>query len=511
MRKRLVYYIKEKRPKLSILVDESDTASKHATMIVYLRACFAGNKNRTVFFDLVEILDKSADGLERTLLNALFSRGITEEILDDCLVGFGADGASAMMGTDNGLAVKLKNHFSKLIVWHCSAHRLQLAVGDVVLAVAGIDHFRIFMDSLYALYHPSSKNQRELEACAKDLNEEVKKIGRILDVRWVASSERTCSAVWSSFPSLYRHFRESSKDDSRSAKERAKYLGLAERISSKEFVLNLGLLFDALTELAQLSTALQKNDIAIPSAHNSILRCIQVFQARKEKPGIYSVEAHEGVEKGCFKNVELHDGRKCNKIIDAAQFYQGLVDNMRTRLFTTVSTKLVKDKKIISERENEYKLLLEDFNILDPKTWKEENILYGEDNIRRLATRLQVPVVDALNGFREYLDNGGEEIPTRLQPLITASEAVPVTTAECERGYSCMNNVMTRERSSLAISRLANCMFLKINGPPIEKFNPAPYVLRWLAQGHHSALNSAKKKKKAEYNAESVEFWKLFD
>jgi len=176
------------------------THSDH--MLLYL----CGEKNQTFFFDLVEVLDKTAVGLMKSLVNCLSHHGIKEDFLDDCFVGFASDGAFTMLGKDCGLVTLLKKRFPKLIVWHCSAHRLQLAVGSTVEDVAGVDHFRMFMDSLYALYHQSSKNQRELEECASSLNEQVKKIGLILDIRWVASSERTLSAVWSSYASLHKHF-----------------------------------------------------------------------------------------------------------------------------------------------------------------------------------------------------------------------------------------------------------------------------------------------------------------
>ena len=229
-------------------------------------------------------------------------------------------------------------------------------------------------------------------------------------------------------------------------------MGLAERISSKEFVLNLGLLYDALTELSALSIILQKNDISIPEAHNAILRFVRVFEGRKEKPGIYQKESIQAIEKNVFKGVDLHEGRKCNKIINTAQFYKSLADNIKSRLFTTASTKLLKDPAIIANLQNDYQMLLDDMSILNPSTWKEGDFrdsLFGKKNVRRLAQRLQLPIRDAELGFREYVDNGGQTVPPTLTPLTRAVNAIPVSTAECERGFSAMNNVMTPERLPL--------------------------------------------------------------
>lgn len=110
---------------------------------------------------------------------------------------------------------------------------------------------------------------------------------------------------------------------------------MAERLSSEEFVQNLGILLDTISELSILSTILQKNDINIPTAHNAILRVVRVFEDRRAKPGIYQTEVIATVQKGSLKGIKLHKGRKCNTVIHSSQFYQCLVDNLKTHRFTT--------------------------------------------------------------------------------------------------------------------------------------------------------------------------------
>jgi hypothetical protein len=51
------------------------------------------------------------------------------------LVGFGSDGASAMIGSKSGVSTRLKAFSPSLISFHCAAHRLQLAIGDSVKKV----------------------------------------------------------------------------------------------------------------------------------------------------------------------------------------------------------------------------------------------------------------------------------------------------------------------------------------------------------------------------------------
>ena len=89
---------------------------------------------------------------------------------------------------------------------------MELAVGDSVKEVTGINHFKIFISTLYVTYSMSPKNVRQLAKCAAELAVEIRKIGKILDTRWVASIFGTVSAVWQNFPALCQHFLQVSTD-----------------------------------------------------------------------------------------------------------------------------------------------------------------------------------------------------------------------------------------------------------------------------------------------------------
>ena len=88
------------------------------------------------------------------------------------------------------------------------------------------------------------------------------KIGKILDVRWVASSFRAVKAVWNSYPVLYSHFCKSACDPDFGSKARAEYSGLTKQLASSTFLRNLALMYDALQEIADLSESLQCNNMS---------------------------------------------------------------------------------------------------------------------------------------------------------------------------------------------------------------------------------------------------------
>jgi hypothetical protein len=145
----------------------------------------------------------------------LQKHGFTHDVLRERLICFASDGASVTVVITAGV-----------LTWHCANHRLELASGDAVNDIRAVSNFKIFLDKLYFLYSCSPKNRAELEVAAADVNEQVRKIGRVLDTRWVSSSFNTVTAVIVSYRSLAEHFPRSSEDKNRDSREKAKFIGL---------------------------------------------------------------------------------------------------------------------------------------------------------------------------------------------------------------------------------------------------------------------------------------------
>ena len=142
-------------------------------------------------------------------------------------------------------------------------------------------------------------------------------IGRILDTRWVASSFHTVKVVWDLYVPLYNHLSQASEDKSRSSSERNTFKGMATTMSSINFVLNLGAMYDSLEELASLSKYLQERNIMLPRAHTLVAhtlveRQIRVFMSKRDLPaGIHFKEAKAAVDEGIiekkFRGVVLNN------------------------------------------------------------------------------------------------------------------------------------------------------------------------------------------------------------
>jgi hypothetical protein len=139
--------------------------------------------------------------------------------------------------------------------------------------VQGVSRFQSFMDKLYSYYHQSPKNSRALDEACLVVGIEMKKIGRILNVRWSASSFRTIKAIWENYPGIHKHVSQILE------------IELKKKLKSSSFLEELGLFYDVLFELGMLSYTLQSRKITLMHAQLEICRTIRILESLKTEPG----------------------------------------------------------------------------------------------------------------------------------------------------------------------------------------------------------------------------------
>jgi hypothetical protein len=139
---------------------------------------------RVIFLDLIELQDQTATTIVNKLLELLDANGFSDEYLKENLVAFASDGASAMIGSNSGVAVQLQAKYHDCIIWHCLNHRLELAVNDVIVEMKCINHFESFIGKIYSIYSCSPKNLAALREHGVSLDIRILKIGKVFDVRY---------------------------------------------------------------------------------------------------------------------------------------------------------------------------------------------------------------------------------------------------------------------------------------------------------------------------------------
>ena len=382
MRQEVVPHIKKNNSFISIAIDETTMYNK-SYMIIYLRADVGGQVVDNVFLDMVQCsLGTTATALYTTLMSTLHSHQLDGEYLKAHLIGITTDGASVMTGVDNGVVTLLKRDYPRVKAIHCVAHKLELSIKDALKAVTSTNHFEIFITKLYTLYHQSHKNQRELEIAAASVQETLRKITPIFTIRWVASSFRAVKAVWHDFAALGQHLHDASADQSRSSKDRAKYLGLLKHIETTGFVTDLANMKDVLRELSELLLDLQRRDMSVPEAHAAVHSKAAYLQAlcNLDKPGRSLAKVQNQMENKTFKHVQLSEN--ADKI-HRQQFLQAVVDNLKGRF---------PDDDLVQMLQP-----------LESTNWPEEEdhkVLCSDEELLKLAKLLSLPVSNAVEEFR---------------------------------------------------------------------------------------------------------------
>ena len=157
--------------------------------------------------------------------------------------------------------------------------------------------------------------------------------------------------------------------------------------------------------------------------------------------------------------------------------------------------------------------LIECVNVLFPSTWPAHlPSEYGEQELQQACTHFLVQYSGKLKDeYRDFKDCKGVVVngPV-LRKLLCAISTLPVSTAECERGFSRMNLICSPLRSCLSVAHMSSLLFISTVCPPLEEWNPLMYVKSWLAKGRHAStdLGKARTKQGSEVAEGRKAIWK---
>lgn len=137
-------------------------------------------------------------------------------------------------------------------------------------------------------------------------------------------------------------------------------------------------------------------------------------------------------------------------------------------------------------------------------------MLFGELELRQLCNRLRVNHSTVKQDFRDFKEN--ETMPLRggLVKLKQVADTLAVSTAECERGFSLMNTIISPVRNQLKIHNLSCLMFINLVGPPLEMWNPEKHVKKWVMT-RRSADHIGCRKRQEGQKLELNPIWKVIN
>lgn len=417
-----------------------------------------------------------------------------------------------MSGHVSGVQTRLKELRDGLLYTHCVAHLLELAVLDAIKF--DNDYLGLFNDTLngiFKYYYNSAVRRKELQLIADMFEEEVKKLGLLKKIRWVASRARALNLIESNYQVLVYDLEQKSYGDSETAK---KALGYVKFIKQPKFLFYLFYLQDLVAVLRPLSLKFQQDELLVCEIPRLVSKAIDQIESLSVTRGqnverlMSSLKLHpERSYDLMFKDVILDkpEGRRVEPIEHTPEGY----DKYFSKACLDRIVELTSDYLTIrynAFNETPLNEMVKLFNFKEwPLSFKDKRWGIGEMNTlteyclthnwitaeeAAMCRRQWIPFRNQVSKFRKdkiidvysnmLLENDKdfEGINVLLDIMMTISSS----TAACERGFSCMNRQKTSLRTTLSHSSLDDTMRIGIDGPEISKFNAPFHVSSWEKQ-----------------------------
>jgi hypothetical protein len=127
-----------------------------------------------------------------------------------------------------------------------------------------------------------------------------------------------------------------------------------------------------------------------------------------------------------------------------------------------------------------------------------ERILFGDKEMLQLSKIVRFEKDEKLNNLIEEFRVGKSGFP--VQEIKQRLSVLPISSAECKRGFSSLNIIHTKIRNRLQEDSRLTFLFLNINGPEMGDLDAHKYAQMWLREGRHSATESETGRKQMKHN-----------
>jgi Domain of unknown function (DUF4371) len=247
-----------------VMIDESTdiTTTKH--LDIYVSYVTKEGIIKTRFLCLVPLTSCNSESITKILVDIFEKKNILSKF-----VAFASDGASVMLGKNEGVAAKLSRICTyPLIVNHCVAHRLALACKDAKKEINFYGIVESLVKRIYNYFKNSCFRIQQLQEIQNILDDPVLKIKRLYEIRWLAWYE-AIKNICDSMPALLKIFKESKNNDGRE---------LYNQLTSWRTLAFLYYFYDILGHVTKLSKFFQRKNLRFSDIDPMVQATINTIQ-----------------------------------------------------------------------------------------------------------------------------------------------------------------------------------------------------------------------------------------
>lgn len=468
----------------ALIVDESKDVSKKEQVSVVARYLH----NDAALEEFLHFTP--ADGLDADSLLKTIKLTLNKCNIDhNTCVAQCYDGAAVMSGCHNGVAEKFRKDVPQALYIHCHAHRLNLVLVDCVKNIQPAAEFFESVQVLYKFFSGSVphdlflKKQKEIEPTQAPVE-----LKRLSETRWACQY----SALWAiqkTLPAIRATLLDILGQSN--ARRKIEARGVYALIDC-QFTLQLTLFEDLFRVTKFLSDHLQSPDLELASATDLVQSVITTLAEKRSEESwndIWDRALAQCTKAGIPAQQQRQDRRQAQQprhlqdfVVDAQTgdrppsetpddlrkhcFYpviDRLLSEMKRR-FSPESCNVLRGTSALSPKQTSFL----DMQSLSPMAHHygitDENLSAELHQVRRLLDRKKEQghtvstTLEFLSILRPYKDAFID-----LYRLLCISVTLPVTSATCERSFSCLRLVKNYMRSNSGDSRNSNLALLAIN------------------------------------------------
>ena len=410
-----------------------------------------------------------------------------------------------MQGCNAGVGERLQNGdlaVPHLIRIHCLAHRLELAL-KAACKNTYLSTIEDTLKGIYKLYSNSPKLLAEMKELAELLEENVSKPGKIQGIRWVDHKKRAMAVMEKNWKTIVKHLENIAAADNQYTGElRAKARGFLNVLKSFKFVLYQHFFQDILNEVAKVSLLFQRDSVVLQQVIVKLESAILSITNQGNNHGHKVREFYNSLQ---GEAITLYKGEQLTGRAGAENDFMA-----RRGVIVATILECINNRFMNLHADEKFQAC----QTLDVSNWPDtmqELAAYGDPQLQILKHHFEELLTT--NGYdanlvslewgeakvdihqhyramglqglrlwqRMHLEKS-DRYPNFLA-LVKITQVYPLSTACCERGFSCMSRIKDDWRCALRTETLDMLMRLSIEGPPLNDFIPRRAVNRWWLRG----------------------------
>ena len=474
-------------PAFSIMIDESTDLSTQKHLILYL-SYLKDAKLTITYSKLINLTACDSVAITSQLIAYLQANDVDLSKM----YGMGSDGAAVMIGKHTGVSQLLKENSPYLIEMHCVAHRLALACVDLSKEIPEIKFVESIIKTVYTYFKRSPSNLSELRTWQTILDDPQLNPLDVHKVRWL-SMGHALDNLRRSLVSIVHMVSDQGDSDIVAS-------SMVHHMTSYKFLFLLHFLSDIFSKINILSKALQQRELSYSTVRLQVDGFLTALSAEylTDEPSfgpLLSQFILTTSEQDNFKGIDFSRSPRDATLPDkVVHLVSTLTDNIKDRF---------PDSKIF-----------EAFTIFEPASFP-VNISdlpnYGTSQLSTLTSHYTSFDEDStlqewstikyiiFNNFRHL---SPAELLTEVTPmkeqfvnivnLIEIASVLPVSSVECERGFSRQNLIKTKLRCKTSTDTLDQLMRIGLVGVPVKDFDPKPALRQWQSNRQRQVYQSNK-------------------